>query len=114
MAKQSTKRPARKRSVKLLSLPGDDGAHYTPVANGMWLRSRLSKGTWRHSLTAKPAIAASGGAGPKLASTMCPIDGCEYLYLGNNRYWRVCPGPGGTSSAGPVDASQVPPACRST
>jgi hypothetical protein len=117
MAKSTSKRSAKGRKGKptrLVSLPGDDGAHYTPLAGGKWLRSRRSKGNWEHALMAKPAIASSGSAGPRLASTACAVDGCDYINLGNGRYWRSCPNPDGTWTQGGVDESQVPPACRST
>ena len=117
MAKSTSKRPAKARKGKrrrLVSLPGGDGAHYTPLAGGKWLRSRSSDGMWAHTLTATPAIASSGSAGPGLASTSCPVDGNDYINLGNGKYLRSTPNPDGTFTQVTVDKSKVPPECQST
>lgn len=117
MARSKGKGSAKERKGKptrIVSLPGHDGAHYAPLAGGKWLRSRRSDGTWEHAVMAKPAIASSGNAGPRLMSTRCSIDGYDYINLGNGRYWRSRPNPDGTWTQEGVDESQVPPACRNT
>lgn len=117
MAKSKGKGSAKKgkgKATRLVWLPGHDGAHYAPLASGKWLRSRRSEGTWEHAVIAKPAVARSGSAGPRLTSTRCRVDGNDYINLGNGRYWRLIPNSDGTFSEGGVDESEVPPSCRST
>lgn len=115
MAKSRMKRPGSKKMLRrLVSLPASDGLHYTPLASGKWLRSRRSSAGWKHVLIAKPAISASGSAGPNLTSTICPIDGHDYIKLSNGNYLRSIRNPDGTWRQDEVRERQVPPACRRT
>ena len=117
MAKSTSKGPAKghKRTpARVVSLPGHDGAHYTPLAGGKWLRSRRSGASWEHTVMARPAITSSGSDGPRLTTTRCPVDGYDYLNLGDGRYLRSIPNPDGTWTQEGVDESEVPPACRRT
>ena len=98
----------------MVSLPVGDGSHYTPLASGKWIRSRRIGAGWKHVLVAKPTISDSVSAGPNLRSTICPVDGNDYIKLSNGNYLRSIRNPDGTWRQDEVRESQVPQPCRRT
>src|SRR5580704_11598038 len=90
MPNSKRKQPSKvrkRKSTPLVSLQGGDGAHYTPLPEGKWLRSRLSGGAWKHKILSQPSMPLSGPGGPQLSLRTCP-DGAEYIKLGDGSYMR--------------------------